>query len=467
MSIATVTSAWEGQGERELLAELAPSAGRDERKKLLWIFAAALTIRLIVAYFELPGHLNPRLDHFPFGYETGRVARAIALGQGFSNPFHGPSGPTALLPPVYPYLLAGVFKLFGVYTKASAIAILALNSLFSALTCLPIYYAAKKSFGPRTALGASWAWALFPHAIYLSAYLIWDECLTTLLLTLLFLAALHLAEKGTGLKPGHYNSMDLWGWAGFGLLYGFAALTNPIVLAVLPFLAGWMCYRLHRQGKPWFLQACTLGIVLGLCLTPWMARNYRTFHRFIPFRDGFWLEMYAGNTGDDSEFRPGWAHPGSSSSEWEEYRRVGELDYMAEKRHQAVNFIKTHPAWFAKATVHRISFLWTGVGILPAPYRMSALFDPDEPFSLMNIVIYASLTVLMLFGLRRAFRERNVEAVPYALVLFVLPLVYYVTHPDLRFRHPIDPEAVILAVYAVCGRFGRSVISIQERTVAA
>src|SRR2546422_5885101 len=205
---------------------------------------------------------------------------------------------------------------------------------------------------------------------------------------------------------------------------------------------------------------CSFSVLLGLSVA-----TIRVFVFF--FNDTATTEIYTlslhdalpiCNTGDDSEFRPGWAHPGSSSSEWEEYRRVGELDYMAEKRHQAVNFIKTHPAWFAKATVHRISFLWTGVGILPAPYRMSALFDPDEPFSLMNIVIYASLTVLMLFGLRRAFRERNVEAVPYALVLFVLPLVYYVTHPDLRFRHPIDPEAVILAVYAVCGRFGRSVI---------
>ena len=38
---------------------------------------------------------------------------------------------------MFPYLLAGIFKGFGVYSKASAIAALALDCLFSALTCIP------------------------------------------------------------------------------------------------------------------------------------------------------------------------------------------------------------------------------------------------------------------------------------------------------------------------------------------
>ena|SRR5580704_3423356 len=55
----------------------------------------------------------------PFGYETGRIARSIALGKGFSSPLNVDTGPTIWLTPIYPYLLAGIFKLFGVYTFAS------------------------------------------------------------------------------------------------------------------------------------------------------------------------------------------------------------------------------------------------------------------------------------------------------------------------------------------------------------
>ncbi len=76
----------------------------------------------------------------------GRIGRSLALGQGFSNPFNAATGPTAWEPPLYPFLIAGVFRLFGIYTHASAIVLLGLNSLFSALTCIPIFRIAKRSF---------------------------------------------------------------------------------------------------------------------------------------------------------------------------------------------------------------------------------------------------------------------------------------------------------------------------------
>jgi len=35
---------------------------------------------------------RPEDDHFAFGWEMGRVARSIALGQGFANPYGGQNG---------------------------------------------------------------------------------------------------------------------------------------------------------------------------------------------------------------------------------------------------------------------------------------------------------------------------------------------------------------------------------------
>src|SRR5437660_10954411 len=78
-------------------------------------------------------------DHFAVGWEMGRVARSIALGQGFSNPYADNTGPTAWEPPLYLYLMAGGFKHFGVYTYASARVLLPINSFISALTSIPIY----------------------------------------------------------------------------------------------------------------------------------------------------------------------------------------------------------------------------------------------------------------------------------------------------------------------------------------
>jgi len=42
---------------------------------------------------------------------------------------------------------------------------------------------------------------------------------------------------------------------------------------------------------------------------------------------------------------------------------------------------------------------------------------------------------------------------PYALLLVFFPLIYYFTHPKLHYRHTIDPEIVVLAVYGAMGWF--------------
>jgi hypothetical protein len=68
--------------------------------------------------------LNPDRDHWRFAGETGRIARSIAEGDGFSSPLHANTGPTAWMTPLHPLLLAGIFKILGIYTQASAIAML-------------------------------------------------------------------------------------------------------------------------------------------------------------------------------------------------------------------------------------------------------------------------------------------------------------------------------------------------------
>ncbi len=84
----------------------------------------ALAVRLVVMVFLLPEQLEPERDHWHFGYEAGRIARSIVEGHGFGSPLFEDTGPTAWMTPVYPYLVAGVFKVFGVYTKTSAIVLL-------------------------------------------------------------------------------------------------------------------------------------------------------------------------------------------------------------------------------------------------------------------------------------------------------------------------------------------------------
>jgi hypothetical protein len=128
--------------------ELAPTSAAD-RTDWFYIRSAAIlltsmvccafVLRIAVVASSFLSIAAPSLDHGQFGAEMGWVARSLALGHGFSSPFFPSTGPTALVPPLFPYLLAAVFRTFGLYTAKSAFAILSLDSLLSALTCIPIY----------------------------------------------------------------------------------------------------------------------------------------------------------------------------------------------------------------------------------------------------------------------------------------------------------------------------------------
>jgi Dolichyl-phosphate-mannose-protein mannosyltransferase len=392
----------------------------------------ALAIRLVVMVFLLPEQLEPKRDHWHFGYETGRIARSIVEGKGFSNPLFADTGPTAWMTPVYPYLVAGVFKVFGVYTKASAIVLLSLNAVMSAIVCVPVFLIARISFGARVAKWSGWAWAFCPYGIYFPVERIWETWLATLLLCLLFLITLNLENEN------RYSR-----WVGFGLLWGVAALTSPAMLAALPFLAVWVIYRRHRCGERWFCVNVVAAIAFIAVISPWFVRNYEVFHRVVPFRDGMGLVLRLGTKGTTDYWGPYELGPWHNDAEWAEFQQLGELGYMDKKKQQAFEFIRANPGWYVRATVRRAIFLWTGYWSLDPEYLK------EEPFDPANIFLCSTLTALALVGLWRAWRVDWSIAMPYALVLFSFPLIYYVTSPEVYYRRPIDPFFVILAVAGV------------------
>src|ERR1700759_2471255 len=110
------------------------------------MFWAGFLIRVLYITVIHTYRIRPQEDHLQFGWEMGRIARALATGFGYADPFTGHSGPTAWSPPLYPLLIAGVFKVFGVYTAASAWVLLVINSIFSAATSSVIYEIAARCF---------------------------------------------------------------------------------------------------------------------------------------------------------------------------------------------------------------------------------------------------------------------------------------------------------------------------------
>lgn len=399
------------------------------RPHLLMVLVA-LAVRLAVIPFVYHDWLDPFvLEHWAFGL----IARSIASGHGFGSPF-APTGVSALLPPVYSYLLAGIFKVFGIETRASVLAALSLNSLFSALTCIPVFLLSRQAFGDRVAKWAGWGWTFSPYGIYYGADWAWSTCLVTLELAWLFLFAWRL-EKSARLRD----------WILFGLFGGFSALTEPVVLSVVPLLGLWSLYRRYRQRLSWKVPMFAAAISALAILSPWIIRNYELFHRFIPVRSGFGLELYIGNNGYSQRWSNSSLHPNHNDAELSEYERVGEIAYMDHKVQQAKTYIRSHPGWFAWMTARRIVYMWTGY------WSFSRDYLKDEPLDPPNILVETTLTILALLGLRRVFRRDSVLAMYFTIVLFFFPLTYYISHPETYYFRPVDPIIVILAAVSVAG----------------
>jgi 4-amino-4-deoxy-L-arabinose transferase-like glycosyltransferase len=412
--------------------------GRDERdgetprqslcQSILFIVVVAFLLRLAVITIGHTYRITPRRDHFQFGWEMGRLARALATGQGFSSPTDLPSGPSAWAPPIYPFILAGVFKLFGVYSNASALAILAFNSVWAALTCYTLYRLAEIIYGIGVARATAWTWAVFPYAIYWPTRVVWETSFTTFLLSLALLLTLRMPEH-----PPRPRS-----WLIYGLLWGLIALTNTALVGMMPLCLLWLLYRLPQRPR----QLAGAGfclLVTILVVAPWLVRNYRIFGRLLFVRDNLPLELYEANNPQSEGLWSRNEHPGNDPTAMRRFQELGEIRYMDEKRRQVLQFIRENPGRFLRYTVERGAYFWI------APPQATIVAGYDLRLSRhFNFFLGAALAFA---GLWLTIHNRKPGWFLLACFLLIYPLPYYLVNPFPRYKHPIEPEMLLLIVY--------------------
>ncbi len=394
---------------------------------MIWMVLVALFLRLAVVPFVYDEWMSAfNVTH----YEQGNVARSLLAGHGFGSPWLSHQS-SAILPPVFPVITAGIFRILGIHTSASIIALSSLNCAFSALACIPVVLMARRSFGDQVARWSGWGWACSPYGIYFSAEWAWSTHL--LLLCMCWLLCLAQTLE---------NSSKLSSWAAFGVLAGFAGLTEPSVLVIVPFLMMLCAWRLSGAGKPWIVPGLLASLMLALTISPWMLRNTLVFHRFIPLRDSMGLEMFLGNTGDSVHWRSGDHHPNHDVRELAEYN-ASEIAYMDHKLAQASSYIHAHPRWYAIMCARRAVYLWTGY------WSFDPRYLAQEPLDLVNIPFATATSFLALLGCAIAWKYHRFSAIRFAGVLFLYPLMYYFVHPEAYRMRPLDPLLVILGCRAM------------------
>jgi len=148
------------------------------------------------------------------------------------------------------------------------------NSVFSALTSVTIFFIGEEVFGGAVGLWAAWIWTFLPYSIYWAIRFAWETSLATFLLAAVFLLAVKLERR----------SQLSW-WLIFGFCWALIALCNPSLLAFLPFCGFWIIWRQFRGGILRLAHPALSGLLFLAMIAPWTARNYSTFGKLIPFRD--------------------------------------------------------------------------------------------------------------------------------------------------------------------------------------
>jgi len=415
------------------------------RRHLFFLLVIALLLRVLVMFYYRTYDVSD--PGAAFGYETGMISKSLAEGHGFASPFGGKTGPTAWFPPLHPAIQGLVFKLFGIQSTVSAVVMRLFNIACSLAGLVLIFRICRRLWGERFAFIASWAWALYPRAIWFDVTLISYGVLSVLLL----IAALDLVFS--------FDATRKRDWVFQGLLWGVIALANPSLLSLLPIC--WLavairCNRLHEALRGFVIS----GLLTFVLVFPWTLRNYLAFHAWIPVRGNMGHELYKGNhygaTGDQDYALNPWNNP----AELQEYIRLGERGYVLEHKRLAMQFIHQNPSGTFRLFRRRIFLFWD----LSHPPK---IFDVNEKF---HGLLYLWIGLLGLLGIALAFpaewtHSRSSQGghgwtrfLPtgrttwiFAAIVLLYPFPYYLTFPLDRYRLIIEPTLLIFALHLLTG----------------
>jgi len=386
---------------------------------------------------------------------TGDEPSWIELGRQLARPavaFSPLRSDLVFYPPVYPYLVGALYRLFG-----SMAAVPWAQVALGALLVPVVGRAAAHAFGPRAAILAAALTAFYPELVWYSAHY-WSETVFLLLLW----GAIERALAA--------DAAASWRTAAVaGVLFGLATLTRELSLYLVPLVALWM-------ARPWAVGANAAGtkIVLSrkrlvaagalalatvLTVAPWTLRNALVFRAFIPVSTMGGLNLWQGNT---------------TLTHLQIYDVLAGIDgAVAQDRYCRRLAWETiaarQPAWVFEKLAEQMPEFWkAGSEVLDHLVGRDAC-GPLAPARLVVIELVLVLPYLAVLALALVGAAR-LRFTPPAVLLLVLAAAYNAAHvaayATTRFRLPVLPVLFMLAGALIVGRGDDSLAPLRGRRLA-
>ncbi len=405
---------------------------------MLAVFCLAVLLRIGLIY-RYDSHVDPN------AYEFGVVAQSILEGRGLSLPawwFRDEPGPTALVPPLYAYFLAGCLAVLPAHSAYFWIELI--QALLSAAVVLPVWFVTKRIFGEP----AAWlATVLVALDYFLACTPGWINypTLHVFLLAMVVWSAYRLLDRPTAGRA-----------LLFGAVAGVATFAKGLIAAYVVLLGIWILLAGQRDGRTARLKTLALAATVSLLvLSPWIVRNWRLFDSFVPTATNFGLTFWIGNSpqatgglcADDG--KPVIAHVPDSLLTQLRGRNEAEQSriFLADSR----RWIGANPGRWFELRVKSFGYFWTEQNFWLPDSFYEANPGQARPNPALMTLTFALLAATLL-GLLLT-RNRWRELMPIYLLLLTYAIVYTFTHADItnRYRLPLEPwMLVIVAGGAMC-----------------
>jgi len=391
-----------------------PSRTTKQRiDRALWaIVALALALRLLYVLIAAPAGF-----HGPDAPLYDRIAwRLITEGRYIAEDHMGGMS-HATRPVLFPFVLAGVYAVFG----RGFIMMRLLQCLLGALTCGLTYSMAREIGGRRTGILAGIGAAVFPQLIYYCATLT-TETLCIFLTTCGMYLVLRSFTREAGLQ---------W-WAAAGATLGLAGLTRSAMLGLVPALCLWLVYAM-KPRRAALARAALMAAAAAAVVSPWAIRNYSVLGEFVPATtEGgytFWVTSNLRATGGGHCFLPDDPAPFAGLNEVEADR----LFYR-----MGVQFARENPWRFAQLLVAKFARFWR-----PWPHAD----EVGAKAAIVGGISFVPVLLLAAAGVVLAWRRRRELSILYVQTGYTTA-VYCMYMAVTRYRAPLMPALLVLAALA-------------------
>ena len=409
---------------------------RSWQFKLGVIVTVALAIRVIVVLTS--PHFHTFNDSAQYDQDAVQLANHHDFPQSAAT-FHG--GPTAYRPPLFPGVLAILYKIVGdsnAHTRWEWGRML--EAVLGVLVVLLVFLIARRIWSMRVALVAAAVTAVYPPLITANSSLLSESVFIPLV----------LASAWTALK---YRDARQLRWPiAAGVLLGLSALTRGNGLELI--LPLWFLVWIERPRWSWraLKPLAALTAALLVTLTPWTIRNFDQFHRFVPVTTeaGYAIAgTYSTAAQNTHPYRDLWTTP--LLQLYRAYKanpKIDEEQASEQLTKDGLRYIEHHP--FSLVT----TFYWNTVRDLELTPSIETYLAPFEGYptwlakaSVYGFWLLALLCIAALVNRVLPDRASSWRAAPAAL--WGIPLIVYLTTVPwlgvMRYRVPADPFLILPA----------------------